>query len=110
MRRILVATALAGLLGGGAMIIQRGFADRFEKVVVVAKTTHEPQWRTRVHYDFSNGLGGPVTERGNQLSLAEAADGGGALIQMAHGDGWAVHFPARCYLDPRECPRAILES
>ncbi|GIH05875.1 hypothetical protein Rhe02_39420 [Rhizocola hellebori] len=111
MRRILVATALAGLLGGVAAITHHRLTTAATPLVTVAiKATQAPPWSTRIHFDFSQGLGGPVAESGQQLALVEAVEAGGSLIQMPRGDGWAVHFPGRCHLDPQECPRAILES
>jgi hypothetical protein len=115
MRRILVATALAGLLGGAATIAYHHWtAPRLMKLAAntanAANTVKAQQWRTRVYFDFSQGLGGPVAESQEQLALVEAAEAGGSLIQMPRGEGWAIHFPGRCHLEPKECPRAILES
>jgi hypothetical protein len=110
-RRILIAALLAGLLGGAATTIHRAMTAPAEIVAVATRTQKaEMAWRTRVHFDFSQGLGGPVTESLGQLALVEAAEAGGSLVQLPRGDGWAVHFPGRCYVDPKHCPRAILES
>ncbi len=105
-----MATALAGLLAGGGAVLFQGLTGPAAIVPLAGQTPHAELWRTRVHFDFSKGLGGPVTESSQLLELVEAADAGGTLIQMPRGDGWAIHFPARCHVDPKQCPRAILES
>jgi hypothetical protein len=110
MRRILIATALAGVLGGAAAIIHHDWTAPVQLVKLAARTPQPQAWSTRVYFDFAHGLAGPVVESHAQLSLSEAAEAGGSLIQMPRGDGWAVHFPGRCHLDPIQCPRAILES
>lgn len=66
--------------------------------------------RIGVSFDFSDGLVGKVSDATARLDLFESAMAGGELIQLPRGDDWAIHFPGRCRLLPRECPRAILES
>jgi hypothetical protein len=68
-------------------------------------------WQTRVRFDFAGGITSPPREMSGKLSLTEVTSGGGELIQMPHGDDWAVHFPLKCWVErPEDCPRAILES
>jgi hypothetical protein len=110
MHRILVATALAGVLGGAAAIAHHGLTTATPLARVAAKASPAAEWRTRVYYDFSQGIVGTVAESSDQLALVESAEAGGSLILMPRGEGWAIHFPGRCHLDAKRCPRAILES
>jgi hypothetical protein len=111
-RGMWVVVAVAGLVGGAAAVTHHRLSTPGARVLVAAKASPEPVWSTRVHFDFSQGLGAIVAEsyKHEQLSLVESAEAGGSLIQMPRGEGWAIHFPGRCHLDPKECPRAILES
>jgi hypothetical protein len=63
-----------------------------------------------VHFDFAQGVAGPIEDVDHRLSLSESDRGGGTVLQLEHDTDWAVHFPGRCSVPPRSCPRAILES
>lgn len=101
MRQIRWITGLAslivvtGALGGAA---------------AVAEEPVTGSWRTQIFFDFSAGVTGEIWDQSHQIELRESAMETGALIQLPHGDDWAVHFPMLCDLSPRSCPRVILES
>jgi hypothetical protein len=63
-----------------------------------------------VHFDFAQGVAGPIEDLDHRLTLHESDMAAGQLIQLPHDPDWAVHFPGLCSLRPRECPRAILEG
>lgn len=63
-----------------------------------------------VHFDFAEGVTGPIEDLNHRLTLYEKTEASGALIQLPHEPDFAVHFPLSCDLQPKQCPRAILES
>lgn len=104
-RRIVIAIALSGLIGVTAVSHQTAL-----DLAPVAAVKPAEAWATGIHFDFAEGVTGPLTDPTGRLTLREVTMASGQLIQMPRGEGWAIHFPARCSLDPRDCPRAILES
>ncbi|BCJ71673.1 hypothetical protein CS0771_12170 [Catellatospora sp. IY07-71] len=61
--------------------------------------------------DFSDGLTVARVAGGEQTAVREERSTGGEVRLVPRDGGWAVHFPARCQeADPKQCPRAILES
>ncbi|WP_117211971.1 LamG-like jellyroll fold domain-containing protein [Allorhizocola rhizosphaerae] len=62
---------------------------------------------TLVRFDFTDGS---LVESGGRLVLRSAAMGGGEVMLVPQGDGWALEFPQVCSSPPTACPRVILES
>jgi concanavalin A-like lectin/glucanase superfamily protein len=63
-----------------------------------------------VMYDFGAVLGAEVWDRDHVLPLHTVTVNGGGVTGVPREDGVAVDYPPPCSLEPRMCPRVILES